>query len=162
MRKGVSTTAGAGIIVAVVIVAAIASIGYFQVAAAPTVDCPGGFTSTAAQPCVYTTSSATGPACGKTNCVNVTMPSGASTGPGYSPDSITVYIGINATVVWTNDDNAFHTVTSDAGKFDSGTIQVGGVFTWNFTSLGPGTYPYHCNFHAPMHGTVVVKPKPTS
>ena len=146
--------------ISVVIIAAIASIGYYQIAQAPRVDCPGGFTSTISQPCVYTTTSATGPSCSKTDCVNVTIPTGASTGPGYAPDSITVYIGINATVVWTNTDSVFHTVTADTGSyFDSGTMQPSNVFIFNFTAVGPGTYNYHCSFHPPMHGTVVVKPK---
>ncbi|HUI85609.1 MAG TPA: cupredoxin domain-containing protein [Nitrososphaerales archaeon] len=163
MRKGVTSTAGAGIVVSVVIIAAIASIGAFQVSEAPKVDCPGGFTSTLSQPCVYTTSSSTGPTCGKTDCVNVTIPTGAATGPGYDPDTITVYIGINATVVWTNTDATFHTVTADSNNyFDSGTMQPSNVFIFNFTTLGPGTYHYHCTFHAPMRGTVVVMPKPAA
>lgn len=161
--KGVSTTAGAGIVVAVVIIAAVAGIGYFQFTQAPRVDCPGGYTSTLSPPCVYTTSSTTGPACNKIDCVNVTIPTGASTGPGYSPDSITVYIGINATVVWTNTDSTFHTVTADSNNyFDSGTMQPSSVFIFNFTTLGPGTYHYHCSFHPPMHGTVIVKSKPAA
>lgn len=159
MRKGLSIATGAGIVVSVVIIAAIASIGYYQFSQAPKVDCPGGFTTS----CVYTTSSTTGPTCTKTDCVNVTIPTGASTGPGYAPDSITIYMGINATVVWTNTDSVFHTVTADTNNyFDSGTLQPSNVFMFNFTALGPGTYAYHCSFHPPMHGTVIVKPKPAT
>lgn len=145
----------------VVIVAAIASIGYFQFKVAPTLDCPGGFSGT----CIVTTSSAASPgaSCTKTNCVNVTIPSGASTGPGYAPATITVVIGVNATVVWNNADSTFHTVTEDSSSvFSSPTMQPSDTFVFNFTSIGPGTYHYHCVFHPPMHGTVIVKPKPAA
>ena len=156
MRKGITTTAGAGIVVTVVIIAAIASVGYLQLKVAPKVDCPGGFSTT----CILTTSSTTAAACTPRDCVNVTIPTGASTGPGYSPDTVTVVIGVNATVMWTNTDGVFHTVTADKNNyFDSGTMQTSNVFMFNFTSLGPGTYTYHCSFHPPMHGTVIVKPK---
>jgi plastocyanin len=150
----------AGILVAVVVVAAVASIGYFQLKVAPSADCPGGYIATATPPCIWTTTSAGAIACGPTNCVNVTIPSGAATGPGYAPATVTVVIGVNATVVWTNADSTFHTVTSDTtGLFGSTTMQPGDVYTLNFTSIGPGTYHYHCIFHTPMHGTVIVKPK---
>jgi len=48
--------------------------------------------------------------------VMVAMPSGASVGPsafpGFSPANVTVVIGVNNTVTWTNDDSADHTVYS--------------------------------------------------
>lgn len=95
--------------------------------------------------------------------VTVNIPSGAgqSNGaPGYSPDSITVVIGVNNTVTWTNGDTVAHTVTSDnvsaAGKpfFDSGSIAAGANYNFTFTS--PGRYTYHCNYHSWMTGSVTV------
>jgi plastocyanin len=143
----------AGIIIAVLAVAAIGSIGYFQFELAP-----GLYASSS------TSSRATGLVAGE--YVNVTIPNGAATPPegytagaktqfGYSPDVITVVIGKNSTVNWVNEDIAPHTATSDsAGIFDSGTIPPGGTYFFNFTT--PGTYTYHCSFHSWMQGTVNV------
>ncbi len=95
---------------------------------------------------------------------------GANNAPGYSPDSITVVIGVNNTVSWTNDDSVDHSVTSvsvpvGATAFDSGLLSPGAGMPWqtpkgeNFTQTFtvPGTYEYHCTQHAWMTGTVVVK-----
>ena len=110
--------------------------------------------------------------CPSSACVGVSIPSGASSQPsgytqgqtttyGFSPDTVTVVIGKNNTVLWTNDDAAAHTVTSNSGdpaSFDSGTsgplTTHGGTF--QFTFAVPGTYHYHCSFHSWMQGTVVV------
>jgi plastocyanin len=95
--------------------------------------------------------------------VPVSIPSGSNNqanAPGYTPNTITVILGVNSTVTWTNNDAAAHTVTAvnmtaGAPIFDSGSMAPGAIFTYNFTA--PGTYLYHCNFHAWMSGTVVVK-----
>jgi FtsP/CotA-like multicopper oxidase with cupredoxin domain len=73
---------------------------------------------------------------------------------GYSPEVIHVVIGVNNTVSWGNHDSAVHTVTSDIGLFDSGNLNVGQ--SWSYTFQTPGTYHYHCTYHAWMTGTVVV------
>lgn len=77
----------------------------------------------------------------------------------YSPQNITVVIGVNNTVQWTNMDTAPHTVTSRPGdptSFNSGAIGTNGTFVYTFTQ--PGVYPYYCTFHPGwMHGTVIVK-----
>ncbi|MEO7554973.1 MAG: cupredoxin domain-containing protein [Acidimicrobiales bacterium] len=73
----------------------------------------------------------------------------------YSPESITVKAG--TPVMVTNNDNQPHTVTSDtAGKFDSDSI-AGNASAPAIMIAEPGTYPYHCKFHAFMHGTIVVQ-----
>jgi nitrite reductase (NO-forming) len=72
----------------------------------------------------------------------------------YSPQTITVVIGINNTVTWTNNDNTAHTVT-DTGVFDSGYINPGQ--SWSYTFTTPGTYQYHCSIHPWMTGTVIVE-----
>lgn len=112
-------------------------------------------------------------------CVNVTIISGASspyagytagstTLYGYDPLTITVVVGVNNTVVWTNEDAAFHTATAastDPVSFDSGCLNgVGapcptssGGSTFQFTFTVPGTYVYHCLYHPWMQGTVIVK-----
>jgi plastocyanin len=71
----------------------------------------------------------------------------------FTPASMTVKAG--TVVTWTNDDNASHTVTSDSGTtLNSPAINVGGTFSFTFTT--PGTYAYHCSIHPSMHGTIVV------
>jgi plastocyanin len=102
--------------------------------------------------------------------VVVSIPSGAgssaSAAPGYSPDTITVVIGVNNTVMWTNNDTSgagtSHTVVPTtqppAGIMPatgSGNISPGAVYTFTFTI--PGTYDYHCSYHSWMSGVVIVK-----
>lgn len=74
---------------------------------------------------------------------------------GYSPNTVTVVIGVNNTVTWTNDDSSPHTVTSDTGSFSSGNLAPGASFSFTFTAAG--TYRYHCVYHPWMTGTVIVK-----
>ena len=71
----------------------------------------------------------------------------------YSPDQVTVVIGVNNTVTWVNNDNAAHTVTASDGSFGSGSIAPGGSYTYTFTT--PGTYRYYCAYHSWMVGVVV-------
>lgn len=55
-----------------------------------------------------------------------------------------------------NSDQTAHTVTADSGgAFDD---MAGPGSTTTFTAPAkPGTYKFHCTFHANMHGTLVVK-----
>jgi plastocyanin len=70
-------------------------------------------------------------------------------------DPVTITVATNTTITWTNKDGMAHTVTSNtAGQFDSGTINANG--TWSHLFDTPGTFPYHCIFHAGMTGTVIV------
>ena len=85
------------------------------------------------------------------------------TGIGRStPDSITLVIGVNNTVTWTNNDSVHHTVTSTTapagGSFNSGNMNGGATCTHTFTV--PGTYHYDCIYHSWMTGTMVVKASP--
>jgi len=73
---------------------------------------------------------------------------------GYDPDNITVMIGVNNTVIWTNNDNEPHTVTATDGSFDSGNMNPGATFTYTFTK--PGVYSYICTYHPWMRGYVTV------
>ncbi len=77
----------------------------------------------------------------------------------FNPKTITVVIGINNTVKWTNNDPTGdpHTVTSDIpGQFDSGDLEQGQTFTCTF--IQAGTYDYECVYHLPyMVGTVIVE-----
>jgi plastocyanin len=79
-------------------------------------------------------------------------------GMAFSPGTITVTV--NATVKWTNNDAVTHTVTSDAGLFDSGSISSGGVYsgggTYSHVFTATGTYKYHCSIHPSMTAEVIV------
>ncbi len=71
----------------------------------------------------------------------------------YDPSPLTVNVG--DTITWTNNDGTAHTVTSSDGSIQSGTLQSGQSFSYTFTT--PGTFDYHCEFHANMNGQVVVQ-----
>ncbi len=99
--------------------------------------------------------------------VQASIVPGASTltDTAVSPNPIQAKVG--QTVVWTNDDSAFHTVTSgkigaaDAGKlFDSGlqgpTALTGKGKTFEHTFDTAGEFDYHCTLHPAMTGKVVV------
>ncbi len=79
---------------------------------------------------------------------------------GFTPENITVVLGRNNTVTWTNNDSTIHTVTSTtvpagATPFDSGYLNTGDKYTYTFTA--PGVYEYHCQLHPWMIGFVTVK-----
>jgi plastocyanin len=70
----------------------------------------------------------------------------------FNPQSLTVKAG--TTVKWTNQDSAPHTITSDAGDWDSGSLGKGQSFSHTFAQAG--TFTYHCTIHPSMKGTIVV------
>jgi plastocyanin len=61
-----------------------------------------------------------------------------------------------STVTVMNEDSEAHTVTADSssGGFDV-TVPAGATKTFTAPAK-PGTYPYHCNYHSNMHGTLRV------
>ena len=71
----------------------------------------------------------------------------------FGPNSLTVSAG--TTVTWQNNDGINHTSTSDSGVWDTGAIPPGGSKTHTFSAAG--TFPYHCNIHTMMTGTVIVQ-----
>ena len=74
----------------------------------------------------------------------------------FDPATLTVSAG--ETVTWRNESSVAHTVTSDPSateSFDSD-VGVGGTFTRQF--LTAGSYPYHCEIHTGMTGTLTVSP----
>jgi plastocyanin len=70
----------------------------------------------------------------------------------FTPAKLSISVG--TTVIWTNNDTVTHTVTADQGAFDSGDLSAGNTFSFTFSKAG--TYPYHCNIHSSMVGTIVV------
>lgn len=71
----------------------------------------------------------------------------------FEPPSLTVAPGAKITVH--NDDSSTHTLTADDGRFNTGIIPPGQTATIQVSSVG--TFPYHCNIHQFMHGSLVVK-----
>jgi plastocyanin len=96
------------------------------------------------------------------NMTGMTGGTGGTGGPGtnevfiqgmaFSPSTISVSAG--TTITWTNKDAISHTVTSDTGLFDSGTISSNS--TYSYTFMTAGTFTYHCKIHPTMVATVTV------
>ena len=72
----------------------------------------------------------------------------------FMPTSDTIHAG--TVVTWLNSGAQTHTVTSDTAVFDSGDVVSGGNFSFTFSATG--TFPYHCNIHTFMTGTITVIP----
>jgi plastocyanin len=87
---------------------------------------------------------------------------GPGSGLTFLPQDITIVIGVNATIQWSNDGTVAHTTTSLAGdpqSWNSGTMSPGDTFTVTFSTAG--TYHYYCAIHGLiMSGYIIVKPKP--
>jgi plastocyanin len=108
------------------------------------------------------TSSCNTPSTEGTSVVQISITNGAyiqSNAPGYSPDNVTLVLGVNTTVVWKNNDSAHHIVTTSSApsgaSFSSGDISSGSCFTHTFTKAG--TYKYYCTYHSWMTGIIIVK-----
>ncbi|HXW94100.1 MAG TPA: plastocyanin/azurin family copper-binding protein [Nitrososphaerales archaeon] len=148
---------------AVVIIILAAGITYFVIGAG------AGKTTSSLTPTLSgttsTTSTGTATSSAQLETVTVSIPNGTGTNVSlnYLPANITLVIGVNNTVTWTNNDAAPHTVTavsvpSGAAKFNSGNMNPGATFTYTFTL--PGTYSYDCTYHYWMRGTVTVEEGP--
>ncbi|HEX8690213.1 MAG TPA: cupredoxin family copper-binding protein [Solirubrobacterales bacterium] len=70
----------------------------------------------------------------------------------YDPDPVTIEEG--GKVTWINRDSAPHTATADDGSFDTETLEEGKLKSETFKKAG--SYPYFCEIHPDMRGTVEV------
>jgi plastocyanin len=70
----------------------------------------------------------------------------------FDPSTITIQVG--GKVNWANEDAAPHTATADDGSFDTGEIEQDK--RGNATFKEAGTFPYFCEIHPDMRGTVEV------
>lgn len=78
----------------------------------------------------------------------------------FAPQSIIITAG--SAIEWKNDGVLPHTATSDSGLFDTGILKKTQSASQVFNT--PGTYPYFCEVHPEMTGTVIVEgaaPEPT-
>jgi plastocyanin len=79
-------------------------------------------------------------------------------GMAFTPSVITVVAGTKIT--FTNKDAIAHTVTSDAGLFESGQLKSGDTFNYTFSTVG--SFTYHCSNHTTMTATVIVTATPVA
>jgi plastocyanin len=70
----------------------------------------------------------------------------------FDPKDINVPVG--GKVVWTHNGQRPHTVTANNGAFDSGQMAAGQTFEQTFSTAGE--FPYFCEFHEGMVGTIRV------
>ena len=71
----------------------------------------------------------------------------------FGPSSLS--IKVETKVVWTNNDSAPHTITSDSNDIlNSSTLSSGESFSFTFTKAG--VFNYHCNIHPMMKGSITV------
>lgn len=61
---------------------------------------------------------------------------------------------VGQSIALTNEDPSPHTATLDDGSCSSGSIARGGAQALVFHAAG--TYPYHCEFHKGMRGTITI------
>jgi plastocyanin len=93
---------------------------------------------------------------------NITSGAASKTTDAFSPNPLNVKVG--DTVTWTNDDLQPHTVTSGTsaipdGRFDSSPglkTLLTSKNTFSHTFNQTGTFPYFCQLHPNMIGTVNV------
>ena len=102
---------------------------------------------------------------GYSETMHVTIPAGSSVegcetnNECYIPYSVNIDVG--DTIIWTNEDLAFHTVTSgypedgSDGIFDSGMFKKDEQFSHKFEKSG--NFGYFCLLHPWMVGTVLVQ-----
>jgi len=72
----------------------------------------------------------------------------------FQPNTINVQLC--DTVIWTNNGDFVHTVTSDGGAGPLNSLDLSKGDAYSFTFLSEGTYKYHCTKHPSMTGTVTV------
>ncbi len=65
-----------------------------------------------------------------------------------------VEVKVGETVTWVNDDSNIYTATSNDGIFNSDVLFEGQSFSYTFDE--EGEYPYFCDIHPNMVGTVMV------
>ena len=71
----------------------------------------------------------------------------------YAPNILRIVPG--TTVRWDHVGRVEHTITSQDGHFDSGSLNNGDTFTYTFSQ--PGRYDYFCRFHFTARGAILVQ-----
>ena len=102
---------------------------------------------------------------------SIVIPSNAAV-QNFFPVNVTVYMGINNTVQWTNEDAIQHTVVVcpvGGGSLCSISVSIAHSLvlshgdTFQVTLNATGTYHYYCSIHPnTMRATIVVMAQPSS
>jgi len=74
---------------------------------------------------------------------------------GVSSSLTSATIAVGDTITWTWNDALFHSVRNEAGEFNSGLVPGPG-FQYTHVFENPGAFPYKCDAHASMTGTITV------
>jgi len=93
--------------------------------------------------CLLSCSKPQNPAAGATRSATQTVDIDATS---FRPATLNVKVG--DTVKWVNKDPFPHTVTSDAGDFDSMELAPGA--SWTYTAVTGGDFAYLCKLHPNM------------
>jgi plastocyanin len=72
----------------------------------------------------------------------------------FAFDPADIQAAVGQTVTFTNNDSAPHTATLDDGSCTTPNISTGGSDGLTFNAAG--TYPFHCNVHPNIKGTITV------
>lgn len=120
------------------------------------VACGGTATGSTSAPVAQTTPTSTPTPVPATQSANVVIVQMLESPPGhyfFKPDTLTITAG--TTVVWIDNSDAAHTVTSDTSAFNTtNNVTEGKTFGLVFNT--PGTYHYHCNIHPNMKAVITV------
>ena len=118
----------------------------------------GTTTDAGSEPATTTTTAApatSAPTTAPTTTTTVPVPPGEVRIQDYEFLPPTISVSAGETVTWRNGDDVDHWVlTEDGTTVDSGAIEAGQTFT--ATLATPGSYPYFCDIHNAMTGTIVV------
>ena len=93
--------------------------------------------------------------------VSIASGTGTNQALNFNPSTLTVVIGTNNTVVFTNNDITEHTVTFTGApsgvslvSISDSSLAAGATFT--VTLPAAGTYQYKCSIHPWMSGSITV------
>jgi plastocyanin len=110
----------------------------------------GATTAPSAEPTAAEESAAAGAACVESAAAGEV----AVTIKDFNFDPAEIQASVGQTITFTNGDSAPHTATLDDGSCTTPNITNGGSDGLTFNAAG--TYPFHCDVHPNMKGTITV------
>ncbi|GAC1499618.1 MAG: hypothetical protein NVS1B10_02540 [Candidatus Saccharimonadales bacterium] len=137
-----------GLIIGIVVVAAIALVGLIIIGGSNKKSMSTGTTNSPSSSNSSKTSSTSDSSSAAANAVSI---------ENYMFTPMAVKVKVGDTITWTNKDSVHHTVTADKTSNDAPNSPLFGKGeTYSFKFTKAGTYTFHCNPHPYMHGTVEV------
>ena len=119
---------------------------------------PGGAESqggTASQPPSEAPGASTAATCEEVAEADIPTPSVAATIKDFTFAPEPVKAKVDEVIVWTNNDSTAHTASVSDGSCGTQNIAAGAEGALVFHKAG--TYPYQCNIHSSMKGTIEVQ-----